>query len=261
MSEEPLVNLANKVVVVTGGGGHLGAEMALTLAGTGADVLICGRRAEPLDAVAAKARERRVAGTIQPVVADVSSDEGLQRVLDATDQLDGWVNNAYEGPMKLLGELTREGVAETLASGLGDVIMATQAASERMTQGGGGAIVNVASMYGIVSPQPAAYRAHPAFHSPPAYGAAKAGVIMFTQYAAVHLAEHHIRVNAVSPGPFPGPKATAVPGFESELAARVPLRRIGHVGELGPAVAFLLSDAASYVTGHNLVVDGGWTAW
>lgn len=258
-----LVNLVGRNVVVTGGGGHIGAAIAVTLASAGASVIVCGRHIDLLTAVAERAGALS-GGRVYPIVADVSTDEGLTRVLDETDRvggrLDGWVNNAYAGPMTLLGASKREDVAETLARGLGDVIMATQAAAERMRERGG-AIVNIASMYGVVSPQPSAYRGHPDFHSPPAYGAAKAGVIAFTRYAAVHLAGDNIRVNAISPGPFPGPKAVAETDFEAELAKRVPLGRIGQPRELGPAVAFLLSDAASYVTGHNLVVDGGWTVW
>jgi gluconate 5-dehydrogenase len=116
-------------------------------------------------------------------------------------------------------------------------------------------------MYGLVSPQPDAYRAHPEFHNPPAYGAAKAGVIAFTRYAAVHLAGRSIRVNAIAPGPFPAGAAAADEAFVTELARRVPLGRIGQPEELGAAVVLLLSQGASYITGQTISIDGGWTAW
>jgi gluconate 5-dehydrogenase len=116
-------------------------------------------------------------------------------------------------------------------------------------------------MYGSVSPQPEVYRDAPQFHNPPAYGAAKAALLQLTRYSACHLAAHGIRVNSVSPGPFPAPAVQANEAFVEELTARVPLGRIGQPGELVGAVVFLLSDAASYVTGANLPVDGGWTAW
>jgi NAD(P)-dependent dehydrogenase (short-subunit alcohol dehydrogenase family) len=262
----PPLELAGKGIVVTGGGGHLGAAISLALAEAGAVVVVCGRTEEPLRRVTERARRQGTAGRIATVVADIGTDPGLAAALECltaeAGHLDGWVNNAYSGSGELLGHLTRDGVEATLARGLADVILATQAASNRMRAAGGGSIVNVASMYALVSPQPAAYRLHPQFHNPPAYGAAKAGVVAFTRYAATHLASDGIRVNAVSPGPFPAPEVTdAAPAFADELAARVPLGRIGQPAELGAAIRYLLSDAASFITGHNLVVDGGWTAW
>ncbi|MDJ0865268.1 MAG: SDR family oxidoreductase [Myxococcota bacterium] len=257
-------SLAGRGVVVTGGGGHLGSALSLGLAAAGATVVACGRRAEPLRRVAACAARQDVAGRVVPCVADLARDGDVDRVLDALEAeaggVDGWVNNATGGPGGLLFSLGREEVEATLARGLGDLLLATQAAARRM-QGRGGSIVNVASMYGIVSPQPSTYRDHPQYHNPPAYGAAKAGVVQFTRYAACHLAGRGIRVNCVSPGPFPREPIRRDPGFADELARRVPLGRVGEPQELIGPVVFLLSDASSYVNGHNLVVDGGWTAW
>jgi len=249
---------------VSGGGTHLGRAIALGLAKTGATVVIFGRRREPLDETAGLARDLH--GTILVEVADQHEDRDLERVLDRiekeTNGIRGWVNNACSGPSSPFMDLDRGLVEESVERTLADVILAAEAAAKRMVAAGqGGAIVNIASMYGLVSPQPDTYRNHPAFHNPPAYGAAKAGVIEFTRYAACHLAKHDIRVNCVSPGPFPTEEVRREGEFIEELERRVPLGRIGEARELAGPVAFLLSPMSSFVTGHNLVVDGGWTTW
>ncbi len=257
--------LEGRGIGVSGGGGHLGSAVALGLAEAGALVVVCGRHADPLNAVVTEARERKTPGRVFAEPADVRSEADLARVLnriiDVAGGLHGWVNNAYGGSAEPFMEITRKKTEQTLSSGLADLRLATQEVAKRMRPTDFGSIVNVASMYGLVSPQPEVYREFPEFHNPPAYGAAKAGVVQFTRYAACHLATRGIRVNSVSPGPFPRPEIRAQAGFLAELEKRVPLGRVGDAEELAGPIAFLLSRASSFVTGHDLVVDGGWTAW
>jgi gluconate 5-dehydrogenase len=115
-------------------------------------------------------------------------------------------------------------------------------------------------MYGHIAPD---YRIYDGtnFSNPPSYGAAKAGVIQFTKYLASFLSPHGIRVNCLSPGPFPHAETQKHEVFIERLAAKNPMNRIGEPHEVKGAVALLCSDAGSYITGQNICVDGGWTTW
>ena len=264
---------------VTGGGSELGSAIALGLAAAGATVVICGRTPSTLERVLAEAKSRVLPGDVIAMVGDACRDADLERMLDLIEaeagRVSGWVNNAQPAQAAVSQsnhwmELSRAPFEASVASAIGAFALATQAAAARMSRRAGppaeahesaGAIVNVASIYGVVSPQPKVYSRASQFASPPAYGAAKAGIIQLTRHAACSLAELGIRVNCVSPGPFPKREIRQHEEFIEDLARRIPLGRVGNPEEIAGPVTFLLSRAASYVTGHNLLVDGGWTSW
>ena len=123
----------------------------------------------------------------------------------------------------------------------------------------GGKIINISSMYGLVSPDFSIYKDHPQMLNPPHYGVGKAGVIHMTKYFANFLASKNIYVNAISPGPFPSLTVQENKLFIKELIKKVPLGRIGNPKDLIGPIVFLASKDSNYITGQNLVVDGGWT--
>ena len=208
--------------------------------------------------------------TCSAVAFDVGEAEQCRRavaeIVDRIGRLDGIVNCAYSSRISTI-ETTPE-VDFDLAWGqhvkgpftlLQAALPLLRAAGRTLP--GGAAIVNFGSMYGHVSPDPRIYGTS-GKNSPPPYGAAKAGLLQLTRYLAVHLGPDRIRVNSVSPGPFPPASiAQTDPDFHARLCDKTPLGRIGAAGELVGPVLFLLSDAASFVTGADLAVDGGWTAW
>lgn len=257
-------NLHGSGVVVTGGSGHIGSAMVQSLIREGAFVVAIARGFERLAELADACGADR--DRLDILVADISSeavvDQAVER-LEAHDRpLSGWVNNANtaKGGGFLFG-LNRQELTQAMRS-LTDHMMLTDRVASIMRQRGiPGSIVNISSMYGLVSPDPRTYADHPDLQNPPAYGVVKAGMLQFSRYAAIHLAPFGIRVNSVSPGPFPNAQVQARRSFVHELERRVPLGRIGRAEEVAGAVKYLLSDASTYTTGANIVVDGGWTAW
>lgn len=250
------------MIVVTGAYGHIGYGIVSTLLSAGESVLAVGRDKTGLDTLASKLQVR--AGQLTLLPFNVSNDGLVAAAFGLADSVDerisGWVNNAHSrAPGGLIGQLSRA-EAEEGVKALSDVILILgDFAEEIRRRGERASVVNIASMYGVVSPNPSVYLRHPQFHNPPIYGAVKAGLIQFTRYSAVHLAPFGVRVNCVSPGAVPNPQ---LPGkFLMDLTEQVPVGRIGAPSDVAGAVAYLLSPEASYVVGHNLVVDGGWTSW
>jgi gluconate 5-dehydrogenase len=250
---------------LTGGGGHLGREMALAIARAGGTVVIVGRKEDALEATVERAASEGRAEQVVACAGNLAEPSTFERVKEKLSErglrLDGWVNNAYDGTPSQLGGLEREAVERTLRSALVDAMLLSDLAGKEMVVQGGGSIVNVASMYGLVSPRPDVYGDAPELHNPPAYGAAKAGLLQFTRYAAAHWAKAGVRVNALTPGAFPGADVQRREDFVEALEDQIPMGRIGKAEEIGGALVFLLSGASSYMTGQQVVLDGGWTIW
>lgn len=259
-------SLAGRIALVTGAAGHLGRPIATALARAGATVLLNGRRADVLQEFADALKAQGLQARATPFdIRDAAAAAALAAELAASGSgLAVLVNNAYAGAggnaANAKADQFRESYEVAVTSPFG-LIQAMLPALERAAKiGGQASVINIASMYGVVSPDPRVYGEVPP--NPPFYGAAKGALIQLTRYLACELAPRKIRVNTVSPGPFPAPAVgEAHPDFVARLADRVPLGRIGNPEEMAGPVVFLASDAASFVTGANLPVDGGWTAW
>jgi NAD(P)-dependent dehydrogenase (short-subunit alcohol dehydrogenase family) len=257
------------VILVTGAGGHLGPAMTEAIARAGAVVVINGRTSEKLARLAQKLSGEGL--RVEPMAFDVASpsslDDAAAKINSQHGRLDGIVNNAYSvrpdrGPVPSVEDFVHAATISTAAPYM--LVEACRpllrASAERHR--GGAAVVNIASMYGVVSPDPRIYKDAPAQANPPFYGAAKAGMIQLTRYLACHLAAEKIRVNAVVPGAFPRPEVLErSPQFADAIRAKIPAGRVGAPSEIGGPVVFLLSDAASYISGATVHVDGGLTAW
>jgi NAD(P)-dependent dehydrogenase (short-subunit alcohol dehydrogenase family) len=253
--------LDGKEIWVVGGAGYLGQATVRLLEAAGARVLCIDleNRAGTFvnserfsSRVAAATLDVRQGPAIQAFVAEQIQNRGVPH---------GLVNLAFASTAKKLEELTEQDFDEVNHGGLTATFLLARQVGQEMARLGRGSIVLFSSMYGSVSPDPAVYQA-PMNKNPIEYGIGKAGIIQMTRYLAVHWGRQHVRCNCISPGPFPNPSVQQnEPEFVERLAQKTPLGRVGQSPEVAGAVVFLLSDAASYITGQNLVVDGGWTCW
>ena len=268
MTATPLLQrfrLDGSTVLVTGATGHFGQAIVPALAEAGARVIACGRdlaRLEPL-VDGWRARGLDCAALAFDVGDPGDCRDAMARLAATTPLLHGLVNGAYSGRTGTVDTSRDADFALAAAQNLTGPFALVQAALPllRAAPRSSAAIVNIASMYGRVSPDPRIY-GDSGSNNPPFYGAAKAGLIQLTRYLAVHLAADGIRVNSLSPGPFPPPSIRETkPDFHAKLCDKTPMGRIGNADEIAGPVLFLLSDASSFVTGADLPVDGGWTAW
>lgn len=263
MSFDDLFNLNNRIAVVTGGSGYLGSSISEGLAEAGADVFITSRKKERAEQTATEIKNKvksNVKGKSMNILDQESIINCFREIVDETAGIDILVNNASNLPTGNLENLSNEDWMNGMDSTINGVFRCTKSIIPILEKSENPSIINISSIYGEVSPDPSIYE-DSGNNSPPQYGAGKAAIIQFTRYAACHLASKGIRVNSISPGPFPKPEVLQNEKFVKNLKKKIPLNRIGQPNELKGVVIFLASKASSYVTGENIHVDGGWTAW
>ena len=258
---QELFDLAGKVVLLTGGTGHLGSAMARALAEAGASVVITSREAARAEAAASALPRRGEAAHLGLALDHMKPDDlddAFSRVVDRAGQVDILVNNGHEGLGNDLTSVTAEQFTRHLANATGYFVLARLMRDHAVQQQSPASIILLGSMYGLVGSYPEAYEGIcPA--SPVAYHTLKGGIVQMTRHLAAYWASDGVRVNCLSPGPFPPERAAAE--MIERLRTKLPMKRMGQAHELKGAIVFLASDASSFMTGQNVVIDGGWTAW
>jgi NAD(P)-dependent dehydrogenase (short-subunit alcohol dehydrogenase family) len=244
------MNLKGKIIVVTGGKGLLGKELMKHLSASGA-VAICADL---------KSENNINSGEVNIDISnEVSVSSAISSVLTSFGRIDGWVNNAYPRTGdwgNWIEELPLESWRKNLDMHLTGYFLCCKLVLSQMKTQKSGSVVNMASIYGIVGPDFTLYE-ETKMGNAVGYSAIKGGIINLTRYLASYYGKHNLRINCVSPG---GIFDNQPESFLAKYNKKVPLNRMGTPQDIAPSVSFLLSDEASYITGHNLVIDGGWTA-
>lgn len=259
------MSLEGRVALVTGGAGHLGRVFTNALLELGARIVLVDRDAGGLEAATQHLGEAR--DRVRAIAVDLLDEAATARVVPeavgAWGRLDVLVNNAaFTGASGISGfavpfaQQSLEAWNAAMRVNLGAVFQLTQAARSALEASGHGSVVNVSSIYGVVGPDMSLYDGT-AMGNPAAYGASKGGVVQLTNYLATVLAPK-VRVNALSPGGIARGQPAA---FVERYVARTPMKRMATEEDLKGALAFLATDLSAYVTGQNVLVDGGWTAW
>jgi len=254
-----IFDLTGKIIAITGGYGYLGSAITEGLLQYGGEVLVLGRSE-------LKCKDRfkhleKQPDFFQTDINDLSSvKQTAQSIAEKYGRLDVLINNAFS----LEGAAAPDAMSdEIFLSGLtGSLLSAYRLIREclpLLRRSESASIVNVGSIYGMVAPDFSIYESAPRYLNPPHYGVAKAGLLQLTRYLASLFGKETIRVNSLSPGPFPSKEVSKNTSFVDALAKKTVLKRVGTPEDLQGAVIWLCSNSSSFVTGQNIVVDGGWT--
>jgi NAD(P)-dependent dehydrogenase (short-subunit alcohol dehydrogenase family) len=275
--KDMLFDVSGKVVVITGGLGQIGAEFVKEFHKRGSKVAVLSRSATKEKAEKVLGKEIANSDTIALCSVDItkkaSIDEALQTIAKLWGAPDVLINNAgidtqpsappeVSGPFELFPEEVFREVVDTNLIG---TFLMTQSVGAMMVEANkGGSIINIGSIYGMVSPVQDIYaykkeQTGVAFIKPVAYCAAKSGIYNLTRYCATYWGKAGIRVNTFTPSGVW--RETQDKTFQKNYCARMPMGRMAQADEYNGSMIFLASDASKYMTGSNLVVDGGWTAW
>ena len=259
-----LFDLSNKTIIITGGAGHLGTAMSEALAAYGAELFILGHDYYKNSLLAEQIKAKYQCKVCEALDFDIDDLEKIKSAIEKikckAGKIDVLINNAaYSSPGKL-EDYTVDQWVKGIDGTINAVFKVTQPVLQVMLAQGYGNIINIGSMYGMVAPNMEIYGTS-GQNNPANYGAGKAAVIQFTRYIACVYGEKGIRANAISPGPYPNKKTQENTEFVEQLSRKTALKRIGRPEDLQGIVVYLASDSSNYLTGQNIAVDGGWTAW
>lgn len=258
---QSLFDLTGRVALITGGSGYLGQSMAKALAEAGASVIV-GSRDRDRGQQAVNELPAHDGAVHRAVVLDhmdeASLNAGFDAAVAAAGKIDVLINNGQQGHALDLTNVTAEAFSKDLQNATGYFLLARRFHDHVVGRKAQGTVVMIGSMYGVVGSYPDAYEGV-CVASPVQYHTLKGGIVHMTRHLASYWAKDGVRVNCLSPGPFPSEKAPQA--MVERLKKKNPMGRMGVPHELKGPLLLLVSDAGSYITGQNLLVDGGWTAW
>ena len=257
---EKLFDLKRKTCLITGASGYLGGAMARALAEAGGRVVVTSRELDRAVEMAGKLPDPNNVNHLGIVLDHMDVDglpERFQTICEKAGCIDVLINNGHEHCPNDWTDISGEQFTRMLANATGYFLLSRLVHQQAVNSGQPASIIMLGSMYGLVSSNPDAYRNICPANSV-AYQTLKGGILQQTRHLAISWAENGVRVNSLTPGPFPAESAN--PEMVERLKGYSPMRRMGYPAELKGAVVFLASEASSYMTGQNLVIDGGWTA-
>jgi len=273
MKEKNMFNLKNRTAIVTGGGGILGRRFSNILSEYGANVAVFDVDIENANLTVSEIKKNNPNSNLIAFSCDVSIPESVQEAVEKVNKIFGSIdilsNNAATKTNNLKNFLNSfedydlETWREVMSVNIDGMFLMAQAVGKKMlTQPNGGCIVQTASIYGVLAPDQRIYEGSKylgqQISSPAVYAASKAAVIGLSKYLASYWGDKNIRVNTISPG---GVESGQNDKFRNNYSSRVPMRRMAELNEIESALLFLASDSSSYITGQNLIIDGGLSSW
>jgi NAD(P)-dependent dehydrogenase (short-subunit alcohol dehydrogenase family) len=267
MASETLFDLTGRTAIVTGGAGILGAHFCKGLAEYGANVVVADRNKEAAETLA-----HTLGGKAVGYAVDLTDEASVKSMAEKMQKQFGRIdilhNNAATKPADLarffdpVESFDMQVWSEVMRVNLDGMFMVAKHVGGQMAKAGKGSIIQTASIYGVVAPDQRIYEGSEylghRINTPAVYSASKAGVVGLTSYLASYWGAKGVRVNTLTPG---GVESGQNDTFKKNYSARVPLGRMAQASEMVGALIFLASDASSYVTGQNIIVDGGLTCW
>ena len=255
-----IYSIEDKVIVITGATGYLGSAMCEDLSKAGAKVIVLSRNLEKAKRLCHKIKISQEQAFEIDVTSNESIESCVKNIVSKFEKIDILVNNVCLVKPIPFGKYTRDDWQINLDGSIISIDMMTQEVLKYMIPRKKGKIINISSMYGLISPDESIYEDKENVN-PIAYGVGKAGVIQYTKYTAMKLAKYNINVNCITYGPFPNLENVKDKKFLNALSNKTFLKRVGVSKETTSAVYFLSLDESSYITGQNIIVDGGWTSW